>query len=99
MLIITKQSVDNLVRRLSDSGELEQCKTEVGQMLEIEADLLWWADSGKCCMWQAGSYLTGGVQILQDVLSSLEDGDTGQAALLLQEYGAQLREKNGDRWL
>ena len=99
MLIITKQVIDNLIRRLSNHIELEQCKTEVRQILAIESDLLWWADSGKCCMWQAGSYLTGGVQILQDVLGSLEDGDIHQASSLLEEYGAQLRELDGDRWL
>jgi len=99
MLVITKQSVDNLIHRLRNSVELEQCQTEVSQMLAIESDLLWWADSGKCCVSQAGSYLTGGVQILQGVLDFIKAGDIHQASSLLEEYSSQLKEADGDRWL
>jgi len=99
VLVITKQGIDSLIQRLNNPIELEQCKTEVSQILAIESDLLWWADSGKCCMQQAGSYLTGGVQILQEILDLLENGDIGQASSLLREYGAQLKEADGDRWL
>ncbi len=99
MLVITKQGIDNLIHRLSNPIELEQCKAEVSQMLAIESDLLWWADSGKCCMWQAGSCLTGGVQILQDVLDFLKDGDIHQASFSLEEYSTQLKEADGGRWL
>ena len=99
MLVITKQGIGNLIHRLSNPIELEQCKAEVSKMLEIESDLLWWADSGKCCSGQASSSLAGGVQILQDILNLLEDGNIGQASSLLEEYGAQLKEVDGDRWL
>ena len=96
MLIITKQGVDNLIDRLNGHTQLEQCQDEVSKMLEIESELLWWAESGKCCSWQATAHFTGGIQILKDILNSLEEGDTSQASSLLKEYANQLDEI-GDR--
>ena len=92
MLIITKQGVENLVQRLSAPDELERCQDEVERMLEIESELLWWAQSGKCCQWQAGAYFTGKIQLLKDALNALSEGNTAQAASLLQEYASELDE-------
>ena len=93
MLIISKQSVENLINRLENPGELEPCRDEVRRMLEIESELLWWAESGKCCAWQASANLAGKIQLLKDVLSTLEDGNLKQATPLLREYANQLQEE------
>ena len=96
MLIITKQGIENLIHRLNAPTELEQCRDEVRKMLEIESELLWWADSGKCCRWQAGAYFIDNVQILKDTLNLLGEGNTSQASSLLKEYANKLR-KDEDR--
>ncbi len=97
MLIITKQGIENLIHRLSTPTELAQCQDEVRKMLEIESELLWWADSGKCCRWQASAYFIDSVQILKDILNFLEEGNTSQALSLLKEYANQLKEDEDRR--
>ena len=90
MLEITRQSIENLIERLSASDELEQCQDEVSRMLEIESELLWWAESGKCCKWQAKAHFDGRIQLLEDILDSLNEGNITQASSLLTEYANQL---------
>ena len=90
MLIITKQGIENLIHRLSVPAELEQCQDEVKKMLEIESELLWWAESGKCCSWRPRVHFSVCIQILEDVLNSLDEGNTSQASFLLREYANQL---------
>ena len=89
MLIITRQAIENLINRLDTPGELEQCQDEVKRMLEIESELLWWAESGKCCRWQARPYFDSRIGILKDVLNSLNEDNTSQASALLREYANQ----------
>ena len=99
MLIITKQGIEDLIHRLSVPTELEQCQDEVRKMLDIESELRWWADSGKCCSWQARVSLTEGVQLLKDILNFLEEGNTYKASSLLREYANQWNELGTDRGL
>ncbi len=89
MLIITRQAIDNLINRLDTPGELKQCQDEIERMLEIEAELLWWADSGKCCQWQARPYFDSRIGLLKDTLDCLNNGNTAQATSLLREYAKQ----------
>ena len=89
MLEITRQSIENLIERLTASDELEQCQHEVKRMLEIESELLWWAESGKCCRWQARAHFDGRIQLLEDILHSLNEGNITPASLLLTEYANQ----------
>jgi len=93
VLIISKQSVENLINRLENTGELEHCRDEVRRMLEIESELLWWAESGKCCAWQASANLAGKIQLLKDVLNILEEGNVKRATPLLREYASQLHKE------
>ena len=92
MLIITRQAIDNLINRLENPGDLEQCQDEIRRMLEIESELLWWAESGKCCRWQARPYFDGRIGLLKNALNSLTEGNTAGASSLLREYADQ-REK------
>ena len=93
MLIITKESVEDLIDRLENPGELDSCQDEVRRMLEIESELLWWAESGKCCAWQASANLAGKIQLLKEVLYILEEGAIKQATPLLREYANRLYEE------
>ena len=90
MLVITKQGVESLIRRLNDSTKLKQCCDEVKKMLEIKSALLWWAESGKCCSWQPGACLAAEVQILEDIVVAVEEGNIPQASSLLEDYAARL---------
>ena len=90
MLVITKQGVESLIRGLNDFTKLEQCRDEVKKMLGIKSALLWWAESGKCCSWQPGAYLAVEVQILEDILAALGEGNIPQASSLLEDYAARL---------
>ena len=92
MLIITKQSVEDLINRLDTPVEFEHCQEEVRRMLEIESELLWWAESGKCCRWQAQAHFDGRIQLLEKILLCLNEGDNSQASFLLREYANQQNE-------
>jgi len=92
MFTITKQGIEDLIHRLNNPGKIEQCQDEVRRMLEIEVELLCWAQSGKCCRWQAGAYFTGKTQLLKDVLNALSEGNTAEASTLLHEYASELDE-------
>lgn len=88
MLIVSKEQVEELIHKLADPAKLGECRSEVGKMLEIKSALLWKAEPQPCC----GSYeeiktcLTSEVQILQDVLNALDEGNIPRATSLLREY-------------
>lgn len=90
MLIISKQQVENLIHRLNDSAQLKQCQDELREMIEIKSALLWWAESGKCCAWQPGVHFAGEIQVIEDALGALEEGNISRAVSLLQDYAIQL---------
>jgi len=91
VLIITKQGVESLTYRLNDSAKFSQCRDEVKKMVEIKSALLWRAETAQaCCGWQLGACLASEVQILEDALNALEEGNTSQASSLLNDYVNQL---------
>ena len=96
MLIIDKDQVNNLVRRLSTPGELEHCRDELEKMLEIKSDLLWWAESGKCCSQPAKDFLLNEIKILESTLNFLKKGDVSQASSLLEDYMNLIPQSEGD---
>jgi hypothetical protein len=89
MLIITRQGIEDLIKRLENPGDLEQCQQEIQQMLEIESELLWWAESGKCCRWQARPYFDSRIGLLKDILNLTNEGNISNATALLREYAKQ----------
>jgi len=63
----------------------------VSKMLEIMSALLQQSDARQaCCGWQLGSRIENEVQILEDTLNALGEGNTDQASSLLGEYANQL---------
>ena len=95
MLEIGKEQVSSLLSRLDDPSQLSQCQDEVRQMLKIKSELLWWAESGKCCSQPARNRLTSGIDILEDALNFLKEGNISQASSLLRDYMNQLEEEYG----
>ena len=93
MLIISKEQVENLIHKLTDPAKLDECRDEVERMLEIKSALLWRADGPQPCCGSFGEIktcLASEVQILQDVLNALDEGNISQASSLLTEYTSYL---------
>ena len=89
MLIISSQQVENLIHKLSDPAKFGECRDEVGKMLEIKSALLWRAEGPRPCCGsfdQIKTCLASEVQILEDVLNALDEGNISQASSLLREY-------------
>jgi len=93
MFVITREKIEALKERLSDSGEASQCLEDVKKILEIKETLLWRAEVGTCC---AGPYLPvrlfGEVQLLESTLQALEAGDNTRAALLFEDFASQAKD-------
>ena len=89
MLIISRQQVENLIRKLTEPAKFDECRDEVAKMLEIKSALLCRADGMQPC---CGSFegirtcLGSEVQILEDVLKALDEDNISQASSLLTEY-------------
>ena len=90
MLIISRQQVENLLRKLNNPAKIDECRDEVEKMLEIESALLGKATDmlQPCCgsLEMVKSYLASEVKILKDVLSALAESDLSRASSLLTEY-------------
>jgi len=96
VLIINKEQVGNLLHRLSTPGELEHCRDELEKMLEIKSDLLWWAESGKCCSQPVKEFLVNEIGMLESILNFLKKGDISQASSLLTDYMNLIPQSEGD---
>jgi hypothetical protein len=95
MLIITRELVESLRRRLLNPGEAGRLREELSKMLEIKETLFWRADVGPCCVGRAMSAgLFGEVQLLETTLEAFDTGDYRKAASSLDEFVRQA-ERNG----
>ena len=89
MLIINKDSVNATRQKLVDPKKIKQAIKDVKKMLEIKEALLWRSEAmAPCCgsLCSISAHLTREVNILENTLSALENGNTAQAANFLQEY-------------
>jgi hypothetical protein len=89
MLIINKDTVSATKQKVADPRKISQAIKDVKKMLEIKEVLLWRSEGmAPCCgsLCNISAHLTREVGILENTLSALENGDTAQAADLLQEY-------------
>lgn len=90
MLVISKEQVENLIKRLSDPSKFDECRDEVEKMLEIKSALLWRAADGiqPCCgtFCEIRTCLDSEVQVLQEVLDALSKRDIEKASSLLRDY-------------
>ena len=89
MLIIDKDSVSATKQKVADPKKIRQAIKDVKKMLEIKEALLWRSEAmAPCCgsLCNVSAQLTREVNILENTLSALQNGNTAQAADLLQEY-------------
>jgi hypothetical protein len=88
MLIISRQQVEELIRKLNDPAKLDESREEIKRMLEIKSALLWKAEPGTCCgsLEEIRTCLASEVQILEETLAALDKGNIPQASSLLTEY-------------
>jgi hypothetical protein len=89
MMIIDKDSVSATKQKLAEPKKIKQAVKDVRKMLEIKEALLWRSEAiAPCCgsLSNVSAQLTREVNILENTLSALENGNTSQAADLLQEY-------------
>jgi len=89
MLIIDKDSVSATKQKLAEPKKIKQAVKDIRKMLEIKEALLWRSEAiAPCCgsLSSIASCLSHEVNILENTLAALENGNTSQAADLLQEY-------------
>jgi hypothetical protein len=89
MMIIDKDSVNATRQKIADPKKLKQAVKDVKKMLEIKETLLWRSEGmSSCCgsLSNISAQLTREVNMLKNTLTALENGDSVQAADLLQEY-------------
>lgn len=93
MLIITRESVRDLKARLEKGENLEQCKAEIAQMIDIKKTLLWRSELSCNCVGTAlPMYLSWEVQALEEALAALEQGKVAQAVSLLGNFISRLEQ-------
>ena len=97
MIIINKDSIKALIKKLDGSGTVEDICAEVKNMLNIKQTLLWRADAGTCCgsLENVASFIAREAAILESTLAALERNDKPEALRLLQEY-QQILETNNE---
>jgi len=96
MLIIDKDSVNATKQKLADPKKIKKAINDVKKMLEIKEALLWRSEAiAPCCgsLCNIASQLTREVNILENTLAAIENGNTAQAVNLLDEYMQALEAK------
>jgi hypothetical protein len=99
MLIVDKDSVTATRQKIADSKKINQAINDVKKMLEIKEALLWRSEGmAPCCgsLANISAQLTHEVEILENTLTALEDGNRAKAADLLDKY-AHILEENRER--
>lgn len=92
MLIINKESVQALKRRLDNLENIGQCREELKKMIEIKEASLWRAEEGQCCCCAIGdllSYLTWEIELLENALKAVDGGNIAEASAILDRYAGQ----------
>jgi len=97
MFMISKEtmnSVMSLREKMADSKNETECIAEVENMIEMKESHLARADWGACCgnIGNLTPQLESELQMLQNTLEALKEGDNKKAVSLLEDYIAFLHE-------
>ena len=97
MIIINKDTVEALIKKLDNPDRDKDVYADVKNMLEIKQTLLWRADAGTCCgsLENVASFIARETIMLEKTLAALGNGDKTEAIRLLQEY-KQILESNNE---
>ncbi len=95
MFMISKEtmnSVMSLREKMADPKNRAECIAEVENMIEMKESHLARADWGACCgnIGNLTPQLESELQMLQNTLETLKDGDNTKAVSLLEDYIAFL---------
>ena len=90
----TMNSVMSLREKMADPKNRAECIAEVENMIEMKESHLARADWGACCgnIGNLIPQIESELQMLQNTLEALKEGDNTKAVSLLEEYIAFLHE-------
>jgi hypothetical protein len=96
MFTISKETMNGVVSlraKMADPKNKADCIAEVETMIKMKESHLARADWGACCgnIRNLSPQIETELQMLQNILGILEDGDNTKAASLLDDYIAYLR--------
>ena len=97
MFMISKEtmnSVMSLREKMADSENKAECIAEVENMIKMKESHLARADWGACCgnIGNLTPQIESELQMLQNTLEALKDGNNTQAVSLLEDYIAFLHQ-------
>jgi len=97
MFMISKEtmnSVMSLREKMADSENKAECIAEVENMIKMKESHLARADWGACCgnIGNLTPQIESELQMLQNTLEALKDGDNTKAVSLLEDYIAFLHQ-------
>ena len=97
MFMISKEtmnSVMSLREKMADPKNRAECTAEVENMIEMKESHLARADWGACCgnIGNLTPQIESELQMLQNTLEALKEGDNTKAVSLLEDYIAFLHE-------
>ena len=90
----TLNSVMSLREKMADPKNKAECIAEVENMIKMKEAHLARADWGSCCgnIGNLTPQIESELQMLQDTLEALKEGDKTRAVSLLEDYIAVLQE-------
>jgi hypothetical protein len=93
MLIINRETVEELQERLKEPTERKFCLERLQKMLEIKRVLLWRAEAAESsCSLTRGlsTQFDWEVSLLEKVMQAVEEGESQKASQFLSEYVSRL---------
>ena len=98
MFMISKETMNNVMalrEKIADPGKRTDCIADVEDMIKTKESHIARADWGTCCGDICGlvPQLESEIQMLQNILEALRNGDRTKAVALLEDY-ISLLQKN-----
>ncbi len=100
MLVITREGVQVLIRRLQDPARAAGCRDELQKMIEIKEALYLRAETGPsfAARRAMAPWLYDETRTLRAALQALDEGDHGQAASLVEEFYRESERNRSFPW-
>ena len=91
MFMISKETMDSVMslrERIADTDKRAECIADVENMIKMKESHLARADWGTCCgnIGNLVPQIESEIQMLRNILEVLRNGDSPEAASLLEDY-------------
>ncbi len=91
MFIISKETMNSVMSlrdKIADPGKSPECIADVEDMIKMKESHMARADWGTCCgdICSLVPQLESEIQMLQNILEALRNGDRTKAASVLEDY-------------